>query len=515
MGPGRSSFWFGAQWRIFLLLPVLSAGSDFIEDVAHRIIEPSVFMVAGAAPASKEKDGTLVGAHMKKSDLTHDLAMDFLGPVKALRQQVDSLERSVRIFVHEVPRCIGEEVFQVFGVPLLDALGDPQPHGESKFGWRLAVQLHAKHAAAVHYAIVNSPYITTDPANATMFYIPAFPGLLVERFIDTQNTDALNCISEMWHDLPDYIFDRNGGYDHFMVAGTCHPYSICDTLECDVTQYHPFAGNVAVLVGGVREFGSTDAVFNPSSVYRNLRIIPVPFPVRLDCRLLDELTRPESADQRPIAVSFIGTANSRVRHHFLEATTDPRWPLANDPRVYVQLLPDAEAGENARRAALDKAGMDGDSLYARSEFCLVLPGHVYEPGRRFWDVVSKGCIPVVVSSAPLHVVFPFAWQLPWEDVAILASADSPQEAAEIVETLVAATASLDGHRRIAERRAALVRRAPAMFLPPLRNCPDDALSAVSAIVRELAIRQATLAALRVVRPPGWHKGKERRVKFRI
>ena len=23
---------------------------------------------------------------------------------------------------------------------------------------------------------------------------------------------------------------RRGGYDHFIVAGTCHPYSICSTM---------------------------------------------------------------------------------------------------------------------------------------------------------------------------------------------------------------------------------------------------------------------------------------------
>mmetsp|Transcript_168427 Transcript_168427/g.541201 ORF Transcript_168427/g.541201 Transcript_168427/m.541201 type:complete len:166 (-) Transcript_168427:93-590(-) len=137
----------------------------------------------------------------------------------------------------------------------------------------------------------------------------------------------------------------------------------------------------------------------------------------------------------------------------------------------------------------------------------VLPGHLYELGRRAWDAMARGCLPVVVSSEPLHVTVPFAWQLPWQDFAIFTTADSPEEAADVIEVLVRATETQEGRHGIARRRAALLQHAPSLFLPPLSRCPLGARSAIDGIIGELAARQAALAALSMVRPPGWPRAR--------
>merc|ERR1712070_1336915 len=130
-------------------------------------------------------------------------------------------------------------------------------------------------------------------------------------------------------------------------------------------------------------------------------------------------------------------------------------------------------GEAARRAALG-GGSDGPTaaeLYAASEFCLVLPGHVYDLGRRFYDIVAHGCIPVVVALAPMFVSVPFSWQLPWTEIAVFGSVASAQDAGNLLQTLLAAAWDPVGRARIAARRAALVKHAPALFLPPHSQCP--------------------------------------------
>merc|ERR1719265_1360923 len=141
-----------------------------------------------------------------------------------------------------------------------------------------------------------------------------------------------------WYDLPDEIFMRNAGYDHFIVAGTCHPFNICSTMECDVTIYHPFAGNVMVLSGGIREYGHPDKLFAPAAAYPMLRHIFVPFPVRLDCPLLEHLCRPGHG--RPIAVSFVGSENSRIRHDFRVEMNKRNFERGPDPRLFVRVLED-------------------------------------------------------------------------------------------------------------------------------------------------------------------------------
>ncbi|CAK0860790.1 unnamed protein product, partial [Prorocentrum cordatum] len=471
------------------------ADDSHIEDFLAAAARPKFHMLLGATPGG---GGRLLSSDFPKEPWLDALRLDFgaaaEAPLPARGRGSARPGGGVRIFVHEVPGCAGEAVLQEF----LAAGG---------FGWPQALRLHAEHAAAVHRAAkLDSGAVVADEAEATVFYIPAFFGLLVERFLDTQDTAHLNCISETWHGLPERIFLRNAGYDHFISAGTCHPYSICGTMECDVTVYHPFAGNVMVLAGGVRDLGHPDFAFEPAAMYRLLRFITVPFPVALDCQRLADLA--DASHERPVAVAFLGSENwsgfglrtdsarrpagtawprelpvsgplasenSRARRIFREMYADERWGAHGDPRVDIRILPDGGSGEAARAAALGAGGngtgsgsSDGaiGDLYARSQFCLVLPGHIYDLGRRAYDAMSRGCLPVIVAVTPMHVSVPFAWQLPWHELAVFATVETPEDAARVVRALVAATESEEGRARISERRAALVGHAPELFWAP-------------------------------------------------
>ncbi|CAE8720713.1 unnamed protein product, partial [Polarella glacialis] len=124
--------------------------------------------------------------------------------------------------------------------------------------------------------------------------------------------------------------------------------------------------------------------------YGWLQYVIVPFPITLDCNLVSQLTSP--GRKRPLAVAFVGSENSRVRHLFKIAAEDPRWRFHNDTRIHVRVLPDEGLGEAARRAAFggdEKGGssMSIGEIYGSAEFCLVLPGHLYDLGRRAYDAM--------------------------------------------------------------------------------------------------------------------------------
>ena len=459
---------------------------EFIEDFHSDLVTPTFGMLVGGAARSPtghpDKDGSLVMARISKDVFQQSVALDFKTASKYVAPQ--ALEMSVRIYVHPVPKCAGEELLDLF---------ISQSRG---FGWGRAVQLHALHIKAVHDAIMRSQARVEDPSEATVFYIPAFHSLLVERYIDSDMTAiaALNCMSLSWAMLREDVWHRNAGYDHFISAGTCHPYSVCGALECDVTNFHPFAVNVFALVGGVREIGHPDFAFTPGKGFQRLRTIIVPFPVTLDCERLLQLARPEKI--RPLDVTFVGTENSRVRQIFRELMEDRSWPHHSDRRLHIRVLPDDDVGEGARRIALGAEGdMSIDELYSNSQFCLVLPGHVYDLGRRAYDAMARACIPVVVAMAPMSVAVPFSWQIPWEEFAVFATVRDVGDAAKVVERLGKAAQEEFSTAAIAARREAMLKYLPSLFLPPHKNCLPGLPSAMNGILQELGARQTAWAAM--------------------
>ena len=468
-----------------------SVEAEFIEDHQEDLVKPTFGMLVGGAARSPtddpDKDTSLVMARVPKGAIQNTVASDFRAAAKYWRS-VQGLEDSVKVYVHPVPKCAGEELLDLFTSHL------------QGFGWGRAVQLHAFHIKAVHDAIMSSPARVEDPKDATVFYIPAFHSLLVERYIDSDMTaiSVLNCMAVSWGMLQDDVWHRNAGYDHFISAGTCHPYSVCNFLECDVTNFHPFAVNVFALVGGVRQIGHPDFVFTPGQGLQRLRTLIVPFPVTLDCQRLLHV----SQRARPIDVAFVGTENSRARRIFRDLMEDTKMPYGNDPRFHIRILPDDDIGEGARKIALGTEGDTSiDELYSNSQFCLVLPGHVYDLGRRAYDAMARACILVVVAVEPMFVAVPFAWQIPWEEFAIFASVRNVEDAAKVLDSLSQAVLEESGRAAISARREAMLKYIPKLFLPPHKNCLPGLPTAMDGILKEIAVRQAAWAAISTARPP--------------
>ena len=466
--------------------------AEFIEDFHEATVGPTVDILYGATSSPEKR---LLMMHAKKDDWLDVIAFDFPKAKEAVQTwQNAHIEKSVRIYVHSVPDCAGEELLYFF------------TSKSQGFGWDRAVQLHALHIQSVHNAIMSSNVLVERPEEATTFYIPAFFSLLVERYIDSDmaSLDTLNCISDAWNALPHEFFHRNAGYDHFIVAGTCFPYSVCAVLECDVTAYHPFAKNVMALVGGVRDIGHPDFAFTPGMGFRHLSTIFVPFPVTFDCHRMMHLADP--GRPREMAVSFVGTENSRVRSIFRMLLEDLEATQGISDKLYIKVLQDVEGedGEATRKATLaTDGGRPIDELYGDSEFCLVLPGHVYDLGRRAYDAMARACLPVIVSMAPMFVSVPFAWQIPWHDFAIFASVRNTHDAANILDSLLKATQEEDGRAAIRSRRATLLRYIPQLFLPPHENCLPSTPTAVDGILKELALRQVAWSTISTVRSPTW------------
>eukprot|EP00438_Fugacium_kawagutii_P033284 Skav219613 [mRNA] locus=scaffold628:118624:119922:- [translate_table: standard] len=421
--------------------------------------------------------------------------MSFDFPILKTMRNLRGLDaEEVRIYVHKVPTCGGEELLSLFTQP------------NQGFGWDRAVHLHAMHIKSVHEAILTSANRVDSPEKATVFYIPTFFSLLVERYIDLDmNYDAVNCIAHTWNSLPPEFFHRNAGYDHFISAGTCFPFSLCSGVECDVMAFHPFAKNVIRLVGGVREIGHPDFAFTSGAAFRRLSTIVIPFPVTLDCERALKLADPQR--KRDIVASFIGSDNSRIRTIF-RSLFEREMSDNMRSKFYIKVLPDLEDGDGdaARKETLadDSQRADGsrgiDDLYSNSEFCLVLPGHIYDLGRRGYDAMARACLPVIVSLDPMFVSVPFAGQIPWEDFAIFASVRDEDDAAGLLESLLQASQTEEGRASIRKRRAALMQYIPRLFLPPHANCLPGLPTAFDGILTELAVRQVALSAISIFRP---------------
>eukprot|EP00435_Cladocopium_sp_Y103_P062097 s347_g23.t1 len=461
--------------------------SEYIEDFHQNTVETTVDVLIGAGP-NPEKRESLLRVRAKKEDFLKSMAFDFPALQRGNGGNVQG--QQVRIYVHSVPNCAGEELLDFF------------TQSDRGFGWDRAVQLHALHIRSVHQAILSSTNRVDSPEEATTFYIPAFFSLLVERYIDSdmKSLDALNCIADSWNRLPREFFLRNAGYDHFIVAGTCFPYSVCPALECDVTAFHPFARNVMALVGGVRDIGHPDFAFTRGAAFQRLSTILVPFPVTLDCDRVVKL-----ADRkRNLVASFVGTDNSRVRSIFRSLIEIFEGEVSENARskFHIKILEDVgEDGEAARKATLAEDGSRPiDDLYADSEFCLVLPGHVYDLGRRAYDAMARACIPVIVAMDPMFVSVPFAGHIPWEDFAIFAFVRHQGDAVGVLESLFQATQTEEGKAAIRSRRSTMLRYISRLFLPPLANCLPGLPTALDGILTELAGRQGAWSLISTVRP---------------
>jgi len=183
---------------------------------------------------------------------------------------------------------------------------------------------------------------------------------------------------------------------------------------------------------------------------------------------------------RDVVVSLAGSVKHkppyfvfRERIFVSGAAQLPRFQ--NDTRILIQSFPGDEAQRHA--FARDYASHRAE-LYARSEFCLVMPGDGNTAGRLF-DVIVHGCVPVLLFHPDTYPVLPFPKHLPWAEFSIVHQIESEQDAASVFDRLLL----LPPDVRLRFRRKVIAHA--SLVALALEACAADVQSALSLISAEL------------------------------
>ncbi|CAE8648916.1 unnamed protein product, partial [Polarella glacialis] len=471
---------------------------DFTEDCAEADhldkVEETLLQVSdGQLKEQLLNRAQFVGAHPQ-------VRFDFHRQVHHLHSAARA--ESVLIFVHEVPPCAGHGLLQEF---LVNA-----GRAEDRSSWGNVLQEQAEHLRALDSAVRNSGALTTDPQEATLFYVPAFWSLLIEKFIDLyghhtrQDADkaavfaemkhtGLECVSATFDRLKknDY-YTRNAAYDHFWVAGVQHPLNSFPSSVCQMESYDPFAKNMMILASGVRDFGFSDPLFEwGAPLYGNLQHIFVPYSTRLHCRHLEALAK--SPRKRPVAVAFVGSPSSKVRHWVQELASEA--DFASDARLVLRFASRVEDVQAASRGGSKADDVHPEAagatnltrLYQEADFCLCLPGHLHVLTKRCFDAMAQGCLPVVVTKYRFWIALPFAAQAPWSEFATFRRVASAGDLRKVLEELLARHEEQTG---LQQRRLALSRAVGLFAVHDEHGCTDDERSAFTAyLLEEFRARQ--------------------------
>eukprot|EP00929_Paragymnodinium_shiwhaense_P087113 TRINITY_DN47406_c0_g1_i1.p1 TRINITY_DN47406_c0_g1~~TRINITY_DN47406_c0_g1_i1.p1 ORF type:complete len:173 (+),score=30.24 TRINITY_DN47406_c0_g1_i1:1585-2103(+) len=103
-----------------------------------------------------------------------------------------------------------------------------------------------------------------------------------------------------------------------------------------------------------------------------------------------------------------------------------------------------------------------DTIYARSEICLVLPGDNADATKRLWDAMTRACLPAFASGQPDNVwpVLPFADTVEWSSFAFFFHAVNSTLKAQRVLSRLAAVSK----EELRQRRATMQRWLPMLVL---------------------------------------------------
>jgi len=286
---------------------------------------------------------------------------------------------------------------------------------------------------------------------------------------------------------------RNAAYDHFWVAGIQHPFNPSSGTAWQLESFDPFAKNMIYLAAGIRDYGFSDQLFEWSvPLYTNLQRIFVPYSTTLQCSRLKRLAKMKK--KRSIAITFVGTATSRVREWVSQLSGENA--LKHDPRVYLRF---GEARQ-VRAASRSLAGgvtnnVSFTNLYASSDFCLVLAGHLHDLTKRCYDAMAQGCLPVIVTKYRFWMALPFPSHGGWKSFASFHRVETKDELRSILFDL------LKRHETdqlgIRWQREALA-RSPGLFAShDPTSCTEDERSAFRTnIITELHARQRVWPHLR-------------------
>merc|ERR1711865_284804 len=127
-------------------------------------------------------------------------------------------------------------------------------------------------------------------------------------------------------------------------------------------------------------------------------------------------------------------------------------------------------------------------LYASSDFCLVLPGHLHDLTKRCYDAMAQGCLPVVVTKQRFWMALPFAAHGKWKSFAGFHRVQTKDDLRRILLRL------LERHEEdqpsIHKQREALSRSSGLFASHDPKGCTDDERGAFQAnLIIELRARQ--------------------------
>lgn len=463
---------------------------DNMEEVGNRILGDLTTSIRVLDGGHAKQTRFNPGDYFKPSGVR----FTFDTPSRSAQAEANRLEDeaigAVKIFVHDLEPCAGEALLEHYHEKISSVLRLVAPSDRS---WPLFVLQQIEHLKSLHDTILESGVLVRDPEEATVFYVPVFWSLAMEQALTSlqeggSGSDAsldnegvgpskflgFQCVSETFNALRDNpYYMRNAGFDHFWVAGIQHPFNAASVHGTILENYDPFAKNMMFLATGIRDYGFADTLVQWNSrAYSNLQRIFVPYSTPLHCaeqvkngaRLRALAAAPQ---RRKRAVAFVGAATSRVRAWAAELAKEGG--IAEDPRVLLRFPDTAEVRNSAAlssRAGLAeeinaRPSLNFTELYAETDFCLVLPGHLHDLTKRCYDAMAQGCLPVVVTKPRFWMALPFSARIPWHDFALFATAASQSELADVVAELL--RRHEEDQTGVQRQRRALANLAPGTF----------------------------------------------------
>eukprot|EP00928_Gymnodinium_smaydae_P016539 TRINITY_DN16221_c0_g1_i2.p1 TRINITY_DN16221_c0_g1~~TRINITY_DN16221_c0_g1_i2.p1 ORF type:complete len:418 (+),score=45.90 TRINITY_DN16221_c0_g1_i2:160-1413(+) len=391
------------------------------------------------------------------------------------------------IFMHNMPECGGERLLS------FDAGYRGSPRRERVYH---AVEWAIELIRRLHTRILSSA--SQENVQASQFYIPTFFGLLMAL----HDTDSLECLAMSCAALSARgEFKRNAGYDHFYLHGLEHPVlatldyakGISRTEEKAATKlFHAVYAtlqNVALVATGDLSQGTLAAALG-GALYGMRRIVTVPFAFDEDCEGLrvHSGVKSDVFVRRDTKLTFVGSvqAYNHERVMFLQAAIDayrehaivsPYHVVVDTPSLRVRARMQLDAGTaplNASERAAIAAWRRGgylQRLYRRSEMCVVAPGDAPVLGQRLSDVISAGCVPVVLYGPGTYPLLPLQGAVQWEKFAIMVQLGDLGALDAIVQTRHALHRLLRLPRTwIAGKREALLTWRPRLALGLGHGC---------------------------------------------
>ncbi|CAK8987821.1 unnamed protein product [Durusdinium trenchii] len=324
------------------------------------------------------------------------------------------------IFVVDGPSCAGERLLSYEhyrGSPRREAFF-------SRMKW--AIDL----IRGLHGSILNLSRANESRA-ARVYYVPSFFSLLIAL----SDEESLRCLVRASAAITSSsLYWRNLGYDHFYVHGMEYPvvsdfdFAWAKPQQRDeaklwmVRAFYASTRNMAILTTGELSQGPGSWAL-AGNLYNSRRVVNVPFTLHEGCENYVQ-------EPRNIRLSFVGSVQARNHERLLflrAAILEHGGAIGSGAtvvktsklqlRAWVQ-VDKAEPLNHTQRLLLQAKRWWLHHLYRRSELCVVAPGDAPALGQRLSDVLTAGCIPVVLLGPGTQPVLPLQGAIPWEDFAV-------------------------------------------------------------------------------------------------